>query len=116
MSVLDGHLTHVVVSCIELNETDPFPSEPFRLANDWLVKIYPAEEPMDATRKQIVQTLFLLIERIVAASPISCCSSVVLSMSDALCLWIKDTNEALSDTEYNDTVGYQVDLTSGLRF
>ena len=69
---------------------------------------------MDSTRKEIVQKLFLLIERIVVASPISCCSSVVLSMSDALCLWIKDVNEALSDAEYNETVRCQADLTPGV--
>ena len=95
--MLDGHLIHAVVSCIELNDTGTFPSEPFALANDWLVKIHPEEESMDAARKNVVQKLFLLIERIVAASPTSCCSSVVVSMSDALCVWIKDVNEALSD-------------------
>jgi hypothetical protein len=105
-SALDGHLIHTLVSYVELNETETFSSEPFGLTNDWLVKIFPAEEPMDATRKEIVQELFLLIERTVAASPVSCCSSVVLSMSDALCLWIKDVNEALADTEYNDIVRY----------
>ena len=104
MSVLDGQLIHSVVSRVELSEAGSFPSEPFMLVNDWLVKIYPAEESMDATRKKTVQKLFLLIERIVATSPISCCSSVVLSMRDALCLWIKDASEALSDTEYNETV------------
>jgi len=66
---------------------------------------------MDAARKNVVQKLFLLIERIVAASPTSCCSSVVVSMSDALCVWIKDVNEALSDAEYNETVRHRADLT-----
>lgn len=107
--MLDGHLIHSIVSCVELNETDPFPSKPFALTSDWLVKIYPAEESMDSTRKKIVQKLFLLIERIIATSPMSCCSSVVLTMSDALCLWVKDANEALSDSEYNETVRYQAD-------
>jgi len=59
---------------------------------------------MDPTGKKIVQMMFLLIQRVVVASPMSCCSSVVLSMRDALCLWIKDANEVLSDTEYNKTV------------
>jgi len=104
VSGLDGHLIHTIVSCVELNEEGPFPSEPFALANDWLVKIYPVEEPTDITRKEVVQRIFLLIERIVAASPMACCSAVVLSMSDALCLWTKDAIEALSDTEYNETV------------
>lgn len=89
---------------MELNETESFPSEPFVLANDWLVKIYPEEDSMDPALKKIVQRLFLLIERIVVASPVSCCPSVVLSMSEALCLWVKDSNEVLSDTEYNETV------------
>ena len=111
ISVLDGHPILSVLSCVELNEAGPFPREPFALANDWLVKVYPAEEFMDPARKEIVRKLFLLIERIVAASPMSCCSPVVLSMSDALCLWIKDTNEALSDVEYNETVRYQANLT-----
>lgn len=69
---------------------------------------------MEPTRKKIVQKLFLLTERIVVASPISCCSSIVLSMSDALCLWIRDASEALSDAEYNETVRYQVAMTLGL--
>ena len=69
---------------------------------------------MESTRKQIVQKLFLLIERIVAASPMSRCPSVVLSMSDALCLWIRDGSEALSDAEYNETVRYQAVITLGL--
>ena len=113
---LDGHLIHSVVSCVELNEAGPFPLEPFALANDWLIKVYPAEELMDTARKEVVLKIFLLIERIVATSPMFCCSPVVLSMSDALCLWIKDANEALSDTEYNETVRYQADLTSGSLF
>lgn len=107
MSVLDGHLIHAIVSCVELNEIEPFSSEPFALINNWLVKIYPTEDSMDPARKKIVQKLLLLIERIVVASPASCCSSVVLSMSDALCLWVKDANEVLSDTEYNESVRYQ---------
>lgn len=107
LSDLDGQLIHAVVSHTELNETEPFPPGPFALASDWLVRIYPAGESMDPAHKKIVQKLFLLVERIVAASPTSCCSSVVLSMKDALCLWIKDTNEVLSDTEYNETVRYQ---------
>ena len=86
------------------------------LANNWLVKIYPAEETVDATRNEIVKKLFLLIERIVAASHVSRCPPVVLSMGDALCLWIKDANEVLSDVEYNETVRYQADLTAGLQF
>jgi hypothetical protein len=109
VTVLDGRLTHAVVSCVELNETEPFPSWAFALANNWLVKIYPTEDSVDSTRKGIVQKLFLLIEKIVVVSPMSCCSPVVLSMSDALCLWIKDANEALSDTEYNESVRYQAD-------
>jgi len=116
VSVLDGHLIHAIVSCVELNETEPFPSEPFALTNSWLVKIYPAEDSTDPTRNKIVQKLFLLIERIVVASPMSCCSPVVLSMSDALCLWIKDANEVLSDTEYNESVRYRADRTPGLLF
>ena len=115
-SGLDGHLIHAVISCVELNEAEPFTSEPFALANDWLIKIYPAEESMDTARKEVVQKIFLLIERIVATSPMFCCSPVVLSMNDALCLWVKDVNEALSDTEYNETVRYQADLTSGSLF
>ena len=111
----DGQLIHAVVSCAELDDTGPFPSEPFALANDWLIKIYPPEEPMDIAHKEVVQKLFLLIERIVAASPMSCCSPVVLSMSDALCLWVKDAIEALSDMEYNETVRDQAS-TSGLPF
>ncbi|KAF9648014.1 hypothetical protein BDM02DRAFT_2449398 [Thelephora ganbajun] len=103
-SVIDGGLIHAVISCVELKEMEPFSSEPFALASDWLVKVYPAAGPMDATRKEIVQKLFLLIERIVVSSPMSHCSSVVLATSDALCLWIKDVNEALSGTEYNETV------------
>ena len=103
-SVVDGHLVYTVISRAELNDTGPFSPEPFALANEWLVKIYPAEESMEHTRKNIVRKLFLLTERIVAASPMSRCSSVVLSMSDALCLWIKDASEALSDAEYNETV------------
>ena len=116
MSVLDGHLIHVILSCVELAEAEPFPSEPFALTNNWLVKVYPSEDSMDPTRKKIVQKLFLLIERIVVASPMSRCSSVVLSMSDALCLWIKDANEVLSDIEYNENVRYQADRTSELLF
>jgi len=115
-SGLDGHLIHAVISCVELNEAGLFPSESFALANDWLVKTYPGEESMDTARKEVVQKLFLLIERIITTSPMSCCSPVVLSMSDGLCLWIKDANEALSDTEYNETVRYQADLTSGSLF
>ena len=107
--MLNGHLIHAIVSCVELNETDPFPSEPFVLTNDWLVRIYPAEESMEPARKEIVQKLFLLIERTIATSPMSRCSSVVLAMSDALCLWVKDVNEVLSDSEYNETVRYQAD-------
>jgi hypothetical protein len=84
---------------------EPFPSETFALANEWLVKTYPADGSLDSTRKDIVQKLFLLFERIIVASAMSQCSSVVLSMSDALCLWIKDTIEILSDAEYNETVG-----------
>ena len=103
-----------MISCVELNETEPFPSEPFSLANEWLVKIYPADDSLEPARKNIVRTLFLLTERIVAASPISRCSSVVLSMSDALCLWIKDVSEILSDAEYNETVRYQAVITLGL--
>ena len=114
--MLDGRLIHAVVSCIELNDTGPFPSEPFALSNDWLVRTHPEEESMDAARKEIVQKLFLLIERIVAASPTACCPSVVVSMSDALCAWIKDVNEALSDAEYNETVRYRAGLTPGLLF
>ena len=101
---------------MELNEAEQFPTESFMLANDWLVSIYPAEERIDATYKQIVQKLFLLVERIVAASPMSCCSSLVLSMRDALCLWIKDPNETLSDGEYNETVRHRTDLIPGLLF
>ena len=102
-------MIHSVVSCVELNETEQFPSEPFVLTSDWLVKIYPPGESMDPACRKIVRMLFLLIQRIIAASPMSCCSSVVLSMRDALCLWIKDVNEVLSDTEYNETVRYQAD-------
>lgn len=99
---------------MELDEAGPFSSEPFALANEWLVKIYPAEESMEFTRKKIVQKLFLLTERIVAASPMSRCPSVVLSMRDALCLWIKDGSEALSDAEYNETVKCHLIITFGL--
>ena len=66
---------------------------------------------MESARKEIVQKLFLLIERVVTTSPMSCCSSVVLSMSDALCLWVRDTIEALSDAEYNESVGCRAVLT-----
>jgi hypothetical protein len=107
-------LVYAVISCVELNETGPFPSEPFDLANEWLVKTYPAEESMEPVRKKIVRKLFLLTERIVVASPVSRCSSVVLSMNDALSLWIKDASEILSDAEYNETVRYQAVITLGL--
>ena len=107
--MLNGHLIHAIVSCVELNETDPFPSKLFALTSDWLVKIYPAEESMDPARKEIIQKLLLLIERTIATSPMSRCSSVVLTMSDSLCLWVKDVNEALSDFEYNETVRYRAD-------
>jgi hypothetical protein len=110
-SSIDGNLIYNIISRVEFNETGPFPSESFALANEWLVKIYPAEESMESTRKKVVKKLFLLTERIIVASPMSCCSSVVLSMSDALCLWIKDGSEALPDAEYNETVRYQRVIT-----
>ena len=113
-SVVDGHLIHGIVSYVEVNETGPFASEPFVLANEWLVKVHPAEESMERTRKGVVQKLFLLFERIVVASPMSRCPTLVLLMNDALCLWIKDESEALSDAEYNETVRYQAVVTPGL--
>lgn len=115
-SAFDGQLVYAVVSYVELNEAEPFPSEPFALANKWLVSVYPAEESMESARKKIVRELFLLIERIVVRSSMSHCPPVVLPMSNALCLWIKDESEALSDAEYNETVRYQAAITLRLPF
>ncbi|KAF9783539.1 hypothetical protein BJ322DRAFT_160279 [Thelephora terrestris] len=103
-SAVVGLLIYAVISYVEVSETGPFSPGPFMLANEWLVKVYPAEESMESTRKEVVQKLFLLLERTVAASPTNRCSSVVLLMNEALCLWIKDEREALSGAEYNETI------------
>ena len=90
----------LLVSNIDLPPSEPVPEELFMIIDDILQHLYLLQTHDLGDSLQFL----IALKAIIIASPSSLLLPVLMIIQNRLCIWIVDKEEAVPDTDYNDTV------------